>query len=93
MGMGKRGLLRLYGGAILATGSEDGATGIAFWRIRPLAGVLLMPYLLWVTFAAALSYAVWHLNPQLLGYPLASIAAAHVAVEARREAGRVVVVL
>lgn len=42
------------------------ATLIAFWRIRPLAGALLLPYLLWVSFAAALNYAVWQLNPQVL---------------------------
>ena len=43
------------------------ATLIAFWRIRPLAGALLVPYLLWVSFATALNYSVWQLNPQLLG--------------------------
>ena len=43
------------------------ATLIAFWKIRPLAGMLLVPYLLWVTFAAALNYAVWQLNPGVLG--------------------------
>ena len=43
------------------------ATLIAFWRIRPLAGALLVPYLLWVGFACALSYSVWQLNPQILG--------------------------
>ena len=43
------------------------ATLIAFWRVRPLAGVLLVPYLLWVSFASALNYAVWQLNPQTLG--------------------------
>lgn len=43
------------------------ATVIAFWQVRPLAGVLLAPYLLWVSFAAALNYAVWQLNPQLFG--------------------------
>lgn len=43
------------------------ATLIAFWRIRPLAGALLVPYLLWVSFASALNYSVWQLNPQLLG--------------------------
>ncbi len=43
------------------------ATMIAFWRIKPLAGVLLIPYLLWVSFAAVLNYKVWQLNPQLLG--------------------------
>ena len=43
------------------------ATLIAFWRISRLAGALLIPYLLWVTFASALNYSVWQLNPQLLG--------------------------
>lgn len=43
------------------------ATLISFWRIRPLAGALLVPYLLWVSFAAALNYSVWQLNPQVLG--------------------------
>lgn len=43
------------------------ATLIAFWRIRPLAGALLVPYLLWVSFASALNYSVWQLNPQVLG--------------------------
>ena len=40
---------------------------IMFCRIRPLAGVLLIPYLLWVSFAAVLNYSVWQLNPQILG--------------------------
>lgn len=40
------------------------ATLIAFWRVRPLAGVLLIPYLMWVTFATVLTFAVWRLNPQ-----------------------------
>ncbi|MGH7690285.1 MAG: TspO/MBR family protein [Gemmatimonadaceae bacterium] len=44
-----------------------GATLIAFWRVRRAAGVLLVPYLLWVSFAAALSYVMWQLNPRILG--------------------------
>lgn len=43
------------------------ATLVLFWRIRPLAGALLVPYVLWVGFASALNYAVWQLNPQVLG--------------------------
>ncbi|WP_242110528.1 TspO/MBR family protein [Luteimonas aquatica] len=43
------------------------ATLAGFWRVRPLAGALLLPYLLWVSFAAVLNYAVWRLNPSLLG--------------------------
>ena len=38
----------------------------AFWRVRRLAGGLLLPYLAWVTFAAALTDAVWHRNPGVL---------------------------
>lgn len=34
------------------------ATVIAFWRVRPLAGALLLPYLAWVAFAAALNGAI-----------------------------------
>lgn len=43
------------------------ATMVAFWRISSLAGLALVPYLLWVTFAGALNYSVWQLNPQVLG--------------------------
>lgn len=43
------------------------ATLIAFWHVRLLAGVLLIPYLLWVAFAAALNYSIWQLNPLVLG--------------------------
>lgn len=43
------------------------ATLIAFWRVSPFAGALLLPYLAWVTFAGFLNYTVWQLNPQVLG--------------------------
>jgi translocator protein len=43
------------------------ATLVCFWRIRPIAGALLVPYLLWVSFASALNFSVWRLNPQVLG--------------------------
>ncbi len=39
------------------------ATMIAFWKVRPLAGALLVPYLVWVSFAATLNFALWRLNP------------------------------
>lgn len=41
-------------------------TIVAFMRVRTLAGLLLIPYLLWVSFATALTYSVWQLNPELL---------------------------
>jgi len=42
-------------------------TIVLFWHVRPAAGALLIPYLLWVAFAAALNYVVWQMNPQVLG--------------------------
>lgn len=42
------------------------ATAVAFWRVRPWAGALLLPYLAWVSFACALTYSVWRLNPGVL---------------------------
>lgn len=38
------------------------ATLVAFWRVHRVAGVLFLPYLLWVTFAGALNFAIWQLN-------------------------------
>ena len=43
------------------------ATLIAFWRLKPVAGLLLLPYLAWVTFASALNYTLWQMNPAILG--------------------------
>ncbi len=43
------------------------ATIIVFWRIHRLAAALLLPYIAWVTFAAALNFTVWRMNPELLG--------------------------
>jgi tryptophan-rich sensory protein len=37
-------------------------TTILFWREKPLAGILLLPYLLWVSFASFLNLAIWQLN-------------------------------
>lgn len=34
------------------------------WPVSALAGLLFVPYLVWVTIAAALNYRVWSLNPQ-----------------------------
>ncbi len=42
------------------------ATLVAFWRVRPLAGLLLAPYLAWVSFASVLCIRTWQLNPAAL---------------------------
>jgi benzodiazapine receptor len=39
------------------------ATIIAFLRRDRVAGVLMIPYLAWVAFATALTFAIWRLNP------------------------------
>lgn len=38
----------------------------AFWRLRRLAALLMLPYLAWVGFATVLTWAVWRGNPSLL---------------------------
>jgi tryptophan-rich sensory protein len=38
------------------------ATLVVFWRISPVAGALLVPYWLWVSFAAVLNVAIWSMN-------------------------------
>ena len=35
----------------------------AFFRVKPAAGWLMLPYLAWVTFACALTYSMWQGNP------------------------------
>ena len=45
----------LLWGAILVT-------MLAFWRVSPLACWLLLPYLLWVTYASALNFSIWRMN-------------------------------
>jgi len=43
------------------------ATLVSFWRVRPPAGALLIPYLLRVSFATPPNFSVWQLNPQVRG--------------------------
>lgn len=51
-------VLILWGAIVMTTA--------LFWRVRTTAALLLVPYLIWVTFAVALTVAVWRLNPRLL---------------------------
>jgi translocator protein len=39
-----------------------GATMAVFFKVRRAAGLLLVPYWAWVTFAAVLNFALWRLN-------------------------------
>lgn len=37
-------------------------TTLSFWRVSVVAGWLLIPYLLWSSFASALNFEIWRLN-------------------------------
>lgn len=43
------------------------ATLFKFWPIHRGAALLLVPYLAWVSFASALTLALWRMNPAVLG--------------------------
>jgi len=49
-------------GEVVALWAAILITTAAFWRISAAAGILFVPYLAWVSFAACLNYAVWALN-------------------------------
>ena len=57
--------LRMPGAAfaeiVLLWGAILGTT-VLFWKASVPAAVLFIPYLLWVSFAAALNFALWRLN-------------------------------
>ena len=37
-------------------------TAVMFLRVRKAAGLMLLPYLLWISFAAALNLQIWRMN-------------------------------
>ena len=38
-------------------------TLVLFWQVSVPAGILFIPYLTWVSFAAVLNFSIWRLNP------------------------------
>ncbi len=48
---------------ILAMILLSAATALLFYRIRKAAGLLMVPYLAWLCFAALLNYEIMQLNP------------------------------
>lgn len=59
--------LRNLGGAMLALSGLWIAvvlTTLVFWRVDPLAGALMAPYIVWVSYAGALNLALWRMNPE-----------------------------
>jgi benzodiazapine receptor len=42
------------------------AMAASFRKLSTVAAALLLPYLVWVTFASALTFATWQLNPDVL---------------------------
>ncbi len=55
--------LRLALGELVVLWAAIAATIVAFARVRPVAGLLLVPYLAWTTFAGLLNLAVARRNP------------------------------
>ena len=59
------GLRRIRLGMLIIVGLwlAVAASVLALWQVDQLAGLLFLPYLLWVSIAAALNWQVWQLNP------------------------------
>ena len=59
------GLKKLGGGmaVLVMLWLSVGATLVALWQVDWISGLLFVPYLAWVSVAAALNLAVWRMNP------------------------------
>lgn len=47
---------------VVALWTAIAITTVLFWRRSRIAGMLFVPYLVWVTFASALNLAIWRMN-------------------------------
>ena len=45
------------------------AVAVLFWRVDPVAGGLMVPYIAWVGFASYLNFVLWRLNPGASAFP------------------------
>ncbi len=59
------GLRRMRDGFVVLVGLwlAVAATTVAFFRLDLLAGLLMLPYVAWVSVAGALNFTVWRMNP------------------------------
>lgn len=60
------GLERIRAGAVILAMLWLSVVGscVSFFLLDPLAGWLMVPYIVWVTIAGALNLSVWQLNPE-----------------------------
>jgi len=52
----------LVGLEIVVLGFAILGVAVLFWRVDRLAGALLLPYFIWVGYAASLNFAFWRLS-------------------------------
>jgi len=45
------------------------AVVVLFWSVDHVAGGLMVPYMVWVTFASYLNYVLWRMNPGASAFP------------------------
>lgn len=41
-------------------------TIVAAWSVRPIASILLIPYLIWIIYATSLNVEIWRFNPSYI---------------------------
>ena len=54
--------IRLALGELIVLWALIAGTTLQFYRIRPLAAEMLLPYLAWTSFATFLNATIWRLN-------------------------------